>query len=111
MTDINSIIEMIQKNLSGWDLEDEYSAGYIKHGYDIIEQLRKMSDWQPIETAPKDVRILVVCMDAHRNVKHKEGLIQADQFDHDLGCFGKFNRYSFPPTHWMPLPKLPSKAL
>jgi hypothetical protein len=65
-----------------------------------------MSDWQSIETAPKDgTRILVVCMKTKD--KKRLGLIQADYFDKELDCFGKFNRGFFPPTHWMPLPPLP----
>lgn len=71
-----------------------------------------MSEWQPIETAPKDgTRVLVVCMKATRDCKHREGLIQADFWHkhsvHGYEGFGKFNDKSFPATHWMPCPQLP----
>lgn len=105
--DINSIIEMIQKNLSGWDLEDEYSAGYIKHGYDIIEQLRKMSDWQPIDSAEdignKYQGEPVLCFDGCD--------ISIDFTDIDVDTGVTYMSNGTEVTHWMPLPPPPSKAL
>ena len=53
MTDINSIIEMIEK-VRPAIIGNDYLDGYDDACDDIIEQLRKMSDWQSMDTAPKD---------------------------------------------------------
>lgn len=68
--------------------------------------------WQPIETAPKDRRILVVCMKATNSCKHRERRIEADFWHtrdkHGFDGFGKFNPIGFPATHWMECPELPN---
>jgi len=58
------------------------------------------AEWKPIETAPKDKKILVygsghvyLC----RLNEYRECLI--------IGGFGSYH----PPTHWMPLPEPPSE--
>lgn len=60
-----------------------------------------MSEWQPIETAPKDVWILL----------YEEGLIWPGGFESEE------SRWHCPhpdfdgnPTHWMPLPSPPTGA-
>lgn len=73
-----------------------------------------MSEWQPIETAPKDGRSVLLLM---------EGVAIEGRYDetatynspddrwypvqvssHGCGCCGSSNE---PPTHWMPLPEPP----
>lgn len=66
-----------------------------------------MSEWQPIETAPKGVNILMLS---------DEGVYQAkwngDFFEpimlcwHGCGCCGG-GSHKPKPTHWMPLPEPP----
>ena len=58
MTDINSIIEMIEK-VRPAIIGNDYLDGYDDACDDIIEQLRKMSDWKEItcyEDMPEDGR-------------------------------------------------------
>lgn len=70
-----------------------------------------MTDWQPIETAPKDGTIFLVFNRGVRGrhihdvwcgtyLAEKQGLVAAGQFDGapHLGWL---------PTHWMPLPDPP----
>lgn len=84
-----------------------------------------MSDWQPIETAPKDGRWILLCggkidygwdgddqpacvagqWTEHLNRrKVPEGRWQFAWFDG--GYYGEYEH----PTHWMPLPKPPGQA-
>lgn len=92
-------------------------------------------EWQPIETAPKDGTVILLCggeddplhTDAHRNeALHRRpvtgwwGLIvewadewsaDQDQFmwrycSYDSGIYGEYKN----PTHWMPLPKPPGQS-
>ena len=66
-----------------------------------------MSDWQPIETAPKDIELILLYQDGYG--------VRAGYWDDvtsDVPCWfaaetqlitaGKFR-----PTHWMPLPAAP----
>lgn len=69
-----------------------------------------MSQWQPIETAPKDQKILL-----GRFVKGDEhdGYISVDRWrSRETGSsyegFGQFNERYWPATHWMPLQPPPS---
>ena len=75
-----------------------------------------MSEWQPIETAPKETELLVLRRDGVMHVARvdgydrKYGILNADFGD--ASC-----RFFFPvgsdwgqgdtPTHWMPLPPAP----
>jgi hypothetical protein len=66
------------------------------------------TDWQLIETAPKDgVEILVA-----RFWPGKKPIYAVDQWSQkeEAGYegFGKFNMTYWPPTHWMPLPSPPA---
>lgn len=69
-----------------------------------------MSEWQPIETAPRDgTRLLVysthaeakgfvsIAVDFWSMPRHKRG----------YSGWGQFNANNWPATHWMPLPDPP----
>lgn len=59
-----------------------------------------MSEWQPIETAPRDGTHFLT----YRPDRIQEAWWKSDS---ELGGFGfTYAGYSFP-THWMPLPKPP----
>lgn len=68
----------------------------------------KMSEWQPIETAPKDGTPILVYRPAASGV----GYIQKVSGDYAmLHKSGKWvwacSNDAAQPTHWMPLPELP----
>ncbi len=69
-----------------------------------------MSEWQPIETAPKDGTALILFSPYGRNLNYPGGLVWV------TGGWGgaALNPEEFrgqngkePPTHWMPLPPTP----
>jgi hypothetical protein len=69
-----------------------------------------MSDWKPIETAPKDREIMIV-----RNGKIRIGKWDDDRYNKKPRPYWRDHqgrnistmRY-LPPTHWMPLPEPPT---
>jgi hypothetical protein len=63
-----------------------------------------MSTWQPIETAPRDKRVLLF----HRylSIDH----IGVGFWDGSAGCFNAYGFGYCRPTHWMPLPAPPNEV-
>mgnify|MGYP006330046387 CR=1 FL=1 len=65
-----------------------------------------MSEWQPIETAPKDVKdaaipVLLWSPSTHTYPLFGRYWTQLDQWEEDCGAT------ECNPTHWMPLPAPP----
>ena len=58
-----------------------------------------MSEWQPIETAPKDESIILV-------YSTEDGWAVATWNDGNWWTDGGWSHY---PTHWMPLPPAPEQ--
>jgi len=58
-----------------------------------------MSEWQPIETAPKDGRYLLLLADSQF---HRIGFWNGSSWDD-----GDFYDHMADITHWMPLPEPP----
>jgi len=75
---------------------------------DIVEAALKIipAGWQPIETAPTGVRILVCLPPNDRNFAEKYGRLWVMRKSKD-GDFTMPAFSGFSPTHWMPLPALP----
>jgi hypothetical protein len=70
-----------------------------------------MSDWQPIETAPKDGREILVklgsleCAVSFRAHSRSD---ECSQHQLSLGpCWRSMTGFPIKPTHWMPLPEPP----
>jgi len=65
-----------------------------------------MSNWEPIETAPKDGTQIIVCSEKGNvwcNVKWEKRQRAGDRWEHfTIGAL------LFNPTHWMPIPKPPT---
>ena len=97
MTDINSIIEMIE------NLDPDIYA-FRDACDDIIEQLRKMSDWQDISMAPKDGAYVDLLINNERAVNCK--FLDGEWVDWDCRE-GKFC-WSGEPSHWMRIPLPPN---
>ena len=68
-----------------------------------------MIDWQPIETAPKDGRILVYGGTLENDLRGKEpsgiALVYAETLCVADTCY--YDAWIVEPTHWMPLPEPP----
>ena len=65
-----------------------------------------MTDWQPIESAPRDVSVIVYANDVVGEASRPDATgrwwwANVDEYDHDHGFKEIF------PTHWMPLPDPP----
>lgn len=65
--------------------------------------------WQPIETAPKGESILLLMDGEVFSGYYADGGYWAFPYAdyHGCGCCGDFRDY---PTHWMPLPELPTEG-
>ena len=72
-----------------------------------------MTEWQPIETAPKDgIPVLIYSglrVDIESILIDHEKSIYISSFDGDWWIWdGKYGpEYAYEPTHWMPLPEPP----
>jgi hypothetical protein len=85
-------------------------------------------NWQPIETAPKDGTVIMLCrgervtmgewiegtdtveMDYHGTTGEPVGYPDEDDFAFWTSYDGGFNEDA-PPTHWSPIPKAPEAAI
>ncbi|MCA3186971.1 MAG: DUF551 domain-containing protein [Cupriavidus sp.] len=87
---------------------------------DIVERLedcwnsqgaRAMSEWQPIETAPKDGRVVLLCV----KVNGSPFVATGGYDSHWTGQCWVLDNRRIPSgssiTHWMPLPKPPADAV
>jgi len=70
-----------------------------------------MTDWQPIETAPRDGT--PVLLGRFHAGDPCDGRISVDWWrsggKYGFVGFGEFNAHYWPATHWMPLPDPPAK--
>ncbi len=73
--------------------------------------------WQPIETAPKDVGVLLVGPD-YLSKRIDQAICElSTRYDKDntrwqlvhVGSYAGDGDLSFKPTHWMPLPEPPTE--
>lgn len=69
-------------------------------------------EWQPIETAPDDERVLVWAQGFHNPVVAENSVydwLMMGPGEHDLPCDGSpaGGLFRLKPTHWMPLPAPP----
>lgn len=72
-----------------------------------------MSEWQPIETAPKDGTSILVWRRNQVLVAHWDIDKYAKTPRPYWGAFDVWNKTSnrlTPPTHWMPMPRPPVSA-
>ena len=72
-----------------------------------------MSEWKPIETAPKDGTKILLGRFVKKCPHKKNGYqsvdwYRTDQMRHGYTGFGDFNERMWPATHWQPLPSAPS---
>lgn len=72
----------------------------------LIESLRKQTQWQPIETAPKDGKTHILAYE-------EGGDIYRAAWDAESECWssycGQYVTVTPEPTHWQPLPQPPQQ--
>ena len=78
----------------------ELSKDDIKTLKAEVERLRKATEWQPIETAPKDGKTIIIIVEY--------GYVYTGIFDNDGYCQDLAGA-GLDPTHWMPLPQPPKQ--
>ena len=87
----------------GIKIADEVTR--LKAEVERLRALSENSEWQPIETAPKDMTRVLGYVE--------ESVVVMWWFSyssHDYGCWETVDGESeVDPTHWMPLPKPPAK--
>ena len=68
-----------------------------------------MSEWQPIETAPRDGQLVVLFV-PHAEPSVSVGSCDPDESDAKQWMFIEFDLMAsyYTPTHWMPLPTPPA---
>jgi hypothetical protein len=71
-----------------------------------------MSEWHPIETAPKDGTPVIVWDGRFRAIARYEGATEFMPWDWMALCFAEqpYPARTVNPTHWMPLPAPPVGA-
>jgi hypothetical protein len=62
-----------------------------------------MTEWQPIETAPKDGTKIIV----YRPNAEYQPIVGVDYWSKELGNVWANSNEHRQPTHWMPLPEPP----
>lgn len=66
------------------------------------------SEWQPIETAPKDKKIILACREVEIGRWDDDSFSKKPRpFWNRWSVFGVSRERANQPTHWMPLPELP----
>ena len=71
-----------------------------------------MSEWQPIETAPKDGTKLLLCESVDENyifVGSWSETRNPKWYGTNWYCV-EYDAFNHAPTHWMPLPQPPEKT-
>lgn len=70
-----------------------------------------MSEWNPIETAPKDGTYILAYSPLAHEFNYSNIRVTYYRRSEDKQGFigwGEFNSRNWPPTHWMPLPEPPN---
>lgn len=90
---------MVECSIGEWVLHSDYAR--LK---DEVERLRKATEWQPIETAPRDGTEIFACVG-------KYGFEATAFYSGRWNLSNDDDGYAWPynPTHWMPIPQPPTK--
>jgi len=94
--------EKTASDAPAWYSADEASAW--ADGYNACLAAQPQSPWQPIDTAPRDGRRILLCWDdsdtlsAHVELGKRKAFAWANTYG---------NPFAGEPTHWMPLPDSP----
>jgi hypothetical protein len=100
-TILNELFLEMTEIISPAEMGSRFEKVLDKYGH--IEA--KESGWQPIESAPKQGKMILCWDGSHINKGYHSGL-RGWKVAHNSNYKGGFN-----PTHWMPLPEPPDKQL
>jgi hypothetical protein len=109
--------------LANWMISRGYATGHGDTIRKLLDEL-EMSNWQPIETAPRGQKVILFYRNRAGKARtvmgrfHKKGEVP-DEFDdaeepspagwyEDTGTHEDVYLTDCPPTHWMPLPDPPN---
>lgn len=88
----------------------------IKNCDKTIRQALEQMQWRPIETAPKDVNVLVYCEGVEGEVSYEieePTIVKAHKYSDDYWVATDTDYYEVTlknPTHWMPIPFPPKEG-
>lgn len=75
-----------------------------------VRRLREQSQWQPIETAPKDGEWIIAVNESLRSVLSKNPVPFPARYVYDEGTYLGWDDEPFRATHWMPIPPTDSEG-
>lgn len=84
----------------------------LLHAFSLSDRPKHFRDWRPIETAPKDGRVILAwsvgANDSEAQLMWWDG--EPDDGLEAYWCVNYEGKTSLDPTHWMPLPEPPAKG-
>lgn len=86
---------------------------FYEYLYQQEQRSKDMNEWQPIETSPEDIVILLYCPDGRSSgiFTGIRGPGREPQFESNsfIACCDWSGAQSLEPTHWMPIPEPPTE--
>ena len=110
MIELNQIIDIAESDKISENLKVGLMLTLAKQAIEREEAVS--SQWQSIDTAPKDDTKILLGRFVDYCPNGKNGLIKVDRW-HTTGAyigFGNFNSQYWPATHWQPLPAPPQEG-
>ena len=91
------------------EFEKQFMAFQIKWLEDCVNELKQSQQWQPIETAPKEKGTKILLYFPAIHSKSMIELMVSQTIGNEEVTWKSDDGTIFTPTHWMPLPKPPTK--
>jgi hypothetical protein len=89
------------------DTDQAQLIALVQRAQALVKEPGEVSEWQPIETAPKDGTHVVLLVPGCRSVAVVGHWFDFGQVVHGVTGFWEASATQIAPTHWMPLPEPP----